>query len=181
MPQFTLPETTTLLARTPSALQALLSGLPDTWTGRNEGNDTWSPYDIIGHMALAERDDWMPRVRHILAHGDSQPFPPFNRFTQMQQPQSKSLDQLLDEFASLRNESLTSLQALNLQPTDLARPGKHPSLGAVTLSQLLATWAAHDLTHLHQISRVMAYQYRDAVGPWNVYLGVLQCNGHSAP
>jgi hypothetical protein len=176
-----MTETIALLTRTPATLNALLRGLPDTWNRRNEGNDTWSPYDIIGHMALAERHDWMPRVRHILAHGDSQPFPPFNRFTQMQEPQSKSLDQLLDEFASLRSESLASLRTLNLKPEDLARPGKHPSLGAVTLSQLLSTWAAHDLTHLHQISRVMAYQYRDAVGPWSVYLGVLQCKGHSAP
>jgi hypothetical protein len=176
-----MTETIALLTRTPATLNALLRGLPDTWTRRNEGNDTWSPYDIIGHMALAERDDWMPRVRHILAHGDSQPFPPFNRFTQMQEPQLKSLEQLLDEFASLRSESLASLQALNLQPNDLARPGKHPSLGAVTLSQLLATWAVHDLTHLHQISRVLAHQYREAVGPWSVYLGVLHCTGHSAP
>jgi DinB superfamily len=176
-----MTETIALLTRTPATLNALLRGLPDTWTRRNEGNDTWTAYDIIGHLGQAERNDWMPRVRHILAHGDSQPFPPFNRFTQMQEPQSKSLEQLLDEFASLRSESLASLQALNLQPEDLARPGKHPSLGPVTLSQLLATWAAHDLTHLHQISRVMAHQYRDAVGPWSAYLGVLHCNGHSAP
>ena len=175
-----MTETIALLARTPATLNALLRGLPDSWTRRNEGNDTWTAYDIIGHLAQAERNDWMPRVRHIIAHGDSQPFPPFNRFAQMQEPQSKSLDQLLDEFASLRSESLASLQTLNLQPGDLARPGKHPSLGAVTLSQLLATWATHDLTHFHQISRVMAYQYRDAVGPWSVYLGVLKCNGHSS-
>jgi hypothetical protein len=174
-------ETIALLTRTPATLNALLRGLPDTWTRRNEGPGTWSAYDVIGHLALAERNDWMPRVRHILAHGDSQPFPPFNRFTQMQEPQLKSLEQLLDEFASLRSESLASLKALNLQPNDLARPGKHPSLGAVNLSQLLSTWAVHDLTHLHQISRVMAYQYREAVGPWSVYLGVLQCHGHSAP
>ena len=175
-----MTETIALLARTPATLNALLRGLPDSWTRRNEGNDTWTAYDIIGHLAQAERNDWMPRVRHIIAHGDSQPFPPFNRFAQMREPQSKSLDQLLDEFASLRSESLASLQTLNLQPGDLARPGKHPSLGAVTLSQLLATWATHDLTHLHQISRVMAYQHRDAVGPWSVYLGVLKCNGHSS-
>jgi hypothetical protein len=174
-----MTETIALLTRTPATLNALLRGLPDSWTRRNEGTDTWSPYDIIGHLAQAERNDWMPRVRHILAHGDSQPFPPFNRFTQMQEPQSKSLEQLLDEFASLRSESLASLQTLNLQPEDLALPGKHPSLGPVTLSQLLSTWAVHDLTHLHQISRVMAHQYRDAVGPWSAYLGVLQCNGHS--
>jgi hypothetical protein len=176
-----MTETIALLTRTPATLNALLRGLPDTWTRRNEGNETWSPYDIIGHLAQAERNDWMPRVRHILSHGDTHPFPPFDRLAQMKEPQSKSLEQLLDEFASLRSESLASLQALNLQPNDLARPGKHPSLGAVNLSQLLSTWAVHDLTHLHQISRVMAYQYREAVGPWSVYLGVLQCKGHSAP
>jgi DinB superfamily len=174
-----MTETIALLSRTPATLDALLRGLPDSWTRRNEGPDTWSPYDVIGHLSQAERHDWMPRVRHILAHGDAQPFPPFNRFSQMQQHQLKSLEQLLDEFASLRSASLASLQTLNLQPEDLARPGKHPSFGAVTLSQLLATWAVHDLTHLHQISRVMAHQYRHAVGPWSAYLGVLQCNGHS--
>ena len=173
-------ETIALLTRTPATLDALLRGLPDAWTRRNEGPDSWSPYDIMGHMVLAERDDWMPRVRHILANGDSQPFPPFDRFTQMREPQSKSLEQLLDDFAALRRESLTALQSLNLQPQDLARRGKHPSLGSVTLEQLLATWAVHDLTHLHQLSRVMAHQYREAVGPWSIYLGVLQCEGHSA-
>ena len=178
--EFSLPETAALLTRTPATLDALLRGLPDTWTHYNEGKDSWSPYDIMGHMVLAERDDWIPRVRHILANGDSQPFPPFDRFTQMREPQLKSLEQLLDDFTVLRSESLNTLQFLNLQPQDLARPGRHPSLGSVTLAQLLATWAIHDLTHLHQLSRVMAHQYRDAVGPWSVYLGVLQCAGHSA-
>ena len=177
---FSLPDATALLARTPATLNALLRGLPDKWTRHNEGKDSWSPYHIMGHMVLAERDDWIPRVRLILEHGDTQPFAPFDRFMQMKEPQSKSLEQLLDDFASLRSESLTTLQSLNLQPQDLARPGRHPSLGSVTLSQLLSTWAVHDLTHLHQLSRVMAHQYRDAVGPWSTYLGVLQCAGHSA-
>jgi hypothetical protein len=176
-----MTETIALLTRSPATLNALLRGLPDSCTRCNEGPDTWTPCDIIGHLVQAERDDWMPRVHHILAHGDSQPFPPFDRFAQMQEPQHKSLEQLLDEFASLRSQSLASLHALNLQPDDLARPGKHPALGAVTLSQLLATWAVHDLTHLHQISRVLAHQHRDAVGPWRAYLGVLHCTGHSAP
>ena len=178
--EFNLLEATALLARTPATLNALLRGLPDLWARRNEGKDSWSPYDIMGHMVLAERDDWIPRVRLILESGDAQPFAPFDRFTQMRGPQSKSLEQLLDEFASLRAESLTALQTFHLQPHDLARRGRHPSLGSVTLSQLLATWAVHDLTHLHQLSRVMACQYHDAVGPWSVYLGVLQCAGHSA-
>ncbi len=178
--EFNLTDTIALITRTPATLNALLRGLPDTWTRRNEGPDSWTPYDIMGHMVYVERDDWIPRVRHILAHGDSQPFPPFDRFTQMREPKTKSLEQLLDEFAALRSQSLATLQSLNLQPHDLARPGRHPSLGSVTLAQLLATWAVHDLSHLHQLSRVMAHQYRDAVGPWSIFLGVLQCAGHSA-
>jgi hypothetical protein len=178
--EFNLAESIALLARTPATLDALLRGLPNTWVRRNEGKDSWSPYDIMGHMVLAERDDWMPRVRLILEHGDTRPFEPFDRFTQMRGPQSSSLAQLLDEFAALRRQSLSELQALHLQPEDLARRGRHPSLGAVTLSQLLATWTVHDFTHLHQLTRVMAHQYHDAVGPWTIYLGVMQCTGHSA-
>jgi hypothetical protein len=178
--EFSLAESIVLLNRTPATLDALLRGLPDTWIRGNEGKDSWSPYDIMGHMVLAERDDWIVRTRLILDHGDTQPFAPFDRFTQMREPPSKSLEQLLDDFASLRKENLATLQSLNLQPQDLTRRGRHPSLGSVTLSQLLATWAVHDLTHLHQLSRVMAHQYREAVGPWSIYLGVLECAGHSA-
>jgi hypothetical protein len=179
--EFTLPEVTALLARTPATLNAQLRGLPDIWTRRNEGKDTWSAFDIVGHLASGERHDWMPRVRILLEHGEARPFDPFDRFAQFKESQDKSLEQLLDEFAHLRSENLTALQTLNLQPEDLPRRGKHPSFGAVTLSQLLATWAVHDLTHMHQLSRVMAHQYRDTVGPWSAYLGVLQCTGHSAP
>jgi hypothetical protein len=123
----------------------------------------------------------MPRVRIILENGETRPFDPFDRFAQMRESEGKSLEQLLDDFSRLRSESLAALQALNLQSADLARRGTHPALGTVTLSELLATWAVHDLTHLHQLSRVMAYQYRDEVGPWNAFLGVLKCSGHSAP
>ena len=146
----------------------------------NEGNDTWSAFVIVGHLIVGERTDWMPRVRIILERGEARPFDPFDRSAESE-IQGKSLEQLLDEFARLRRENLAALQALNLQPDDLARRGRHPALGAVTLAELLATWVVHDLTHLHQLSRVMAHQYRDAVGPWNVYLGVLKCAGHSAP
>jgi hypothetical protein len=156
-----------------------LRGLPDIWVRGNEGKDTWNAFDVIGHLICAERTDWMPRVRIILENGESRAFDPFDRFAQSREPQNQSLGQRLDDFASLRKENLAALQALNLKPEDLTRRGKHPALGGVTLSQLLATWATHDLTHLHQLSRVMAYQYRDAVGPWNVYLGVLRCTGHS--
>ena len=123
----------------------------------------------------------MPRVRIILTDGEARPFDPFDRFAQAKESQGKSLEQLLDDFARLRKENLVALQALNLRQEDLTRRGRHPALGVVTLSQLLATWAVHDLTHLHQLSRVMAYQYRDVVGPWSAFLGVLKCGGHSAP
>jgi hypothetical protein len=176
-----MTDTIALLTRTPATLDALLRGLPNIWMRGSEGKDTWSAFDIMGHLIVGERTDWMPRVRIILEYGEARPFDAFDRFAQLRESQDKSLDQLLDDFARLRRENLAALQALNLQPTDLTRRGKHPALGVVTLSELLATWAAHDLTHLHQLSRVMAHQYRDAVGPWSAYLGVLQCMGHSAP
>jgi len=178
--QHNLQDTVALLARTPAALDALLRGLPETWTLQNEGEKTWSAFDIVGHLIHGERTDWMPRARMILQFGESKAFEPFDRWAQERESQGKSLAQLLDEFARLRSENLNELRALNLKPEDLARRGQHPALGVVTLSQLLATWAAHDLTHLHQISRVMAHQYRDAVGPWSAYLGVLHCASHSA-
>jgi hypothetical protein len=181
--EFKLDETVAVLTRTPAALDALLRGLPDVWVrsneGSSEGKDTWSPFDVVGHLVAGERTDWMPRVRILLENGEGRAFDKFDRLAQFKE-KGKSLEQFLDEFAGLRRENLASLQALNLKPEDFARRGKHPELGVVTLSQLLATWAAHDLTHLHQVSRVMAHQYRDAVGPWQVYLGVLRCNGHSS-
>ncbi len=178
---FSLTETIAVLTRTPAALNALLRGLPDIWVRRNEGKDTWNAFDIVGHLAFAERTDWMPRVRILMEYGEERPFDPFDRFAQLKERQDKSLEELLDDFARLRNESLVALEALNLQQQDLTRRGRHPALGTVTLSELLAAWAVHDLNHLHQLSRVMAHQYRDEVGPWNIYLGVLKCAGHSAP
>ena len=174
-----LPDTISLLSRTPAALNALLRDLPDTWTLRNEGENTWSAYDVVGHLNHGERTDWLPRVKRILEFGETKPFDPFDRWAQERESQGKSLPQLLDEFASLRADNLTALRALNLQPQDLERRGVHPTQGVVTMSDLLATWAAHDLTHLHQISRVMAHQYREAVGPWAPFLGVMKCAGHS--
>jgi hypothetical protein len=178
--QHNLQHTISLLTRTPAALSALLCDLPDTWTFGNEGENTWSPFDVIGHLIHCERTDWMPRVRMVLQFGETQTFAPFDRGGLVRESQGKSLGQLLDEFSSLRSENLGELRALNLQQEDLELRGRHPALGVVTLSALLATWAAHDLTHLHQISRVMAHQYREAVGPWSGYLGVLQCAGHSS-
>lgn len=175
-----LKDTIALLARTPAALDALVRDLPDAWTRRNEGGDTWTVFDVVGHLIQGERSDWIPRARRILESGESRAFEPFDRFAQEHDSRGKSIGDLLDEFARLRRASLGELQAMNLRPEDLERRGRHPSLGTVTLSQLVATWAAHDLTHLHQISRIMAHQYRDAVGPWSRFLGVLHCAGHSA-
>ncbi len=179
MMNHSLSDTMSLLTRTPVALNALLRDLPETWTLRNEGANTWSPFDIIGHLVHAERADWVPRVKIILKSGETQAFAPFDRGGHAREVQGKSLGQLLDEFARVRSENLDELRKLNLRPEDLERRGRHPALGVVTLGQLLATWAGHDLTHLHQISRVMAYQYRETVGPWSRYLGVLKCAGHS--
>jgi hypothetical protein len=175
-----LPQTLALLARTPASLDALLRDLPEPWIHENEGDKSWNVFDVIGHLIHGERTDWMPRAYMILQFGETKSFVPFDRFAQEKESQGKSLAQLLDEFASVRSANLQELRAMNLQPVDLARRGCHPALGVVTLSQLLASWAAHDLTHLHQISRIMAYQYREVVGPWEKYLGVLHCAGHSA-
>ncbi len=176
-----LQDTISLLTCTPAALDALLRDLPETWTMRTEGENTWSAFDVVGHLIHGERTDWMPRTRMVLKFGEAQTFEPFDRWAQARESEGKSLGQLLDEFARLRAENLRELRALNLRQEDLERRGRHPSQGVVTLSELLATWAAHDLTHLHQISRIMAHQYREAVGPWCAYLGVMQCAGHSAP
>jgi hypothetical protein len=175
-----LSQTISLLKNTPAALNSLLRDLPDSWTAQSEGPNTWTPTEIIAHLIHCERTDWMPRVRMILQAGESQTFTPLDREGNLRESKSNSLPQLLDEFSRLRSENLSELRSLNLQQKDLELRGRHPAFGSVTLSQLLATWATHDLTHLHQLSRVMAAQYRTAVGPWSVYLGVLQCTGHSS-
>jgi hypothetical protein len=176
-----LHDTIALLRRTPVALDALLRDLPERWTTANEGADTWNAADIVGHLIHAERTDWMPRLSIILKFGETRTFDPVDRSGHERDVAGKSLAELLDTFRRVRSESLNELRALNLGADDLGRRGRHPAFGAVTIEQLLSTWAVHDLTHLHQISRVLAHQYRDAVGPWIAYLGVLQCAGHSAP
>jgi hypothetical protein len=181
MAQHNLEETAALLARTPAALDALLRGLPEIWTLRNEGGTTWSVFDVMAHLIDGEQANWMPRARMVLDFGERRSFEPFDRLKQIRESQHKSLPQLLDKFAALRATNLEELRAWNLSAADLDRRGLHPAFGSVTLSQLLATWAAHDLTHLHQIARIMAHQYREAVGPYATYLGVLQCEGHSSP
>jgi hypothetical protein len=175
-----LEHSISLLTRTPAALDALLRDLPDAWTRHDEGEKTWSPYDVVGHLIHCEHTDWMPRARMILQFGDTRPFEPFDRWGHVKTSQGESLDQLLDELARLRAENLAEVRGWHLGPEQLALRGRHPALGPVTLSELLATWAAHDLTHLHQIARVMAHQYHDTVGPFAAYLGVMRCEGHGA-
>ena len=172
-----LEATLALLERTPGALDELLRGLPEEWTQRNEGEGTWSVYEVMKHLVKAEGQNWVPRARMILEAGEQRPFPPFVRVEE--QPEKKSLEVLLHEFGAARRENLDTIRGLGLTDRDLAKRGVHPNFGAVTLGQLLSTWAAHDLTHLHQISRVMALQYKEAVGPWAAFLGVMRCNGHS--
>lgn len=179
MMDFSLPDTVALLSRTPRVLDSLLRGLPASWTESNEGANTWTAFDVVGHLIHGDRTDYLARVRIILADGESRPFPPFDRLAQKEESRGKTLGRLLDEFAALREENLSALGALRLQPQDLLRRGLHPRLGPVTLQHLLATWAAHDLTHVHQLSRVLAHQVRESVGPWSAFLGVLHCNGHS--
>ncbi len=174
-----IDDTIALLTRTPATLDALLRDLPESWTHRNEGGGTWTAFDVIGHLIKGEKTDWIPRAKLILQHGDSKPFEKFDRTAQERESKGKSLGELLDQFTMLRARNIAELRALKLTEAQLALPGRHPALGSVTLGQLLATWAAHDLTHLHQISRVMAHQYRDDVGPWSAYLGVTKCQGHS--
>ena len=172
--------TISLLSRTPATLDALLRDLPDEWTRRNEGEGTWNAFEVVGHLIDCEHINWIPRVEWILQYGATQPFRRFDRGGYAHETADKTLGQLLDEFARLRLQNLSILSSLNLAPEDFERRGVHPALGEVTLANLLATWAAHDLTHLHQIARIMAYQYREAVGPWIKFLGVMQCAGHSA-
>lgn len=168
-----LDEALPLLRRTPAVLRELLAGLPAAWTEATEGPGTWNPYDVVGHLIHAERTDWIPRIEHILEHGDALPFPPFDREAMFAASRGLSLAELLETFAGLRAESLERLRALGLTAGDLERRGLHPQFGEVRLRQHLATWVAHDLGHLVQIARVMARRYTEAVGPWRSYLSVL--------
>jgi hypothetical protein len=173
MTAFTLTEGRAVLQRTPGALRALLDGLPDAWTRATEGPDSWSPYDVVGHLIHGERTDWVPRAELILSRGADRRFTPFDRFAQLRDRQERSLTDLLLEFERLRHDNLARLEGWRLTEADLALEGEHPEFGAVTLRQLLATWVVHDLGHLAQIARVMAKQYRDAIGPWRAYLPIV--------
>ena len=170
---FDLPTGVAVLERTPHVLRALLAGLPPAWTDATEGPETWSPFDVVGHLIHGERTDWMPRARLILAQGPHRRFTPYDRFAQFRESRGRSLVELLDELARLRSANLATLAGWRLTDAQLALEGEHPAFGVVTLRQLLATWVAHDLAHVAQTARVMAKQYREAVGPWRAYLPVM--------
>lgn len=170
---FDLAKSLDMLGRTPIVLDALLRGTSPAWHTINEGPDTWSAYDIVGHLIHGEETDWVPRARIILEHGAAQPFEPFDRFAQFNRFERTSLEALLDQFAKLRQDNLEAVQSWQLTEAQLALPGHHPELGAVSLRQLLAAWVVHDLNHIAQISRVMAKGYTEEVGPWRAYLSIL--------
>ena len=171
--EYQLDQAKEVLRRTPATLNALLADLPNEWVMSNEGPDTWSPYDVIGHLIHGEETDWIPRTRIILEQGEARPFDRFDRFAMFEESKGKSLLELLAEFERLRGESLRQLDELNLTPELLQKHGTHPVLGVVTLSQLLSAWVVHDLGHIRQIVRVMAKQYGDAAGPWTQFLTIL--------
>jgi hypothetical protein len=171
--EFDLKQGIAILERTPHVLQAMLATLPPAWTDATEGPETWSPYVIVGHLIHGERTDWIPRAQIILAQGANRRFTPFDRFAQFHESHGRSLVELLDEFARLRADGLATLGGWRLTEAQLALEGEHPAFGTVTLRQLLATWVAHDLGHVAQTARVMAKQYREAVGPWRAYLPIL--------
>jgi hypothetical protein len=178
-----LQQSIALLERAPKAFDGLLCGLPEAWTRATEGANakgepTWSAYEILGHLIYGEQSNWLPRARWIREVGEREPFAAFDRTGYVELIKGKSMDQLLDAFAEARKSSLDAVRSMNLTPEDLALRGTHPAYGTVTLSQLIAAWSIHDLTHLHQLSRLLAHQYREAVGPWINYLGVLHCTPH---
>ena len=172
-PSFSLPDTLDVLERTPSVLDALLRGTSPAWHRVDEGPGTWSPFDVVGHLVHGEETDWVPRARVILEHGEDQPFEPVDRFAHLGRFSDWSLADLLDRFAELRRSSVETVRGWGLSDEQLALRGRHPAFGPVTLRQLLATWAVHDLGHVRQVARTMARRYTDEVGPWTEYLTIL--------
>ncbi|OQP62576.1 hypothetical protein A3860_28205 [Niastella vici] len=170
--QFDIEKAIPVLERTPQVIEALLNGLPDEWIYSNEGGDTWTPIDIVAHLIFGEKTDWIPRTQIILGEGSRQ-FVPFDMEGHIKERKGKTMSQLLDEFTILRKENLALLKGIDFSGEILDKTGIHPQLGRVTLRQLLAAWVVHDLTHIHQLSRVMAKQYEEAVGPWKQFMGVL--------
>jgi hypothetical protein len=172
---FNLTKSLEVLERTPQVLTTLLSGLSDDWILNNEGEESWSPYDVIGHLIHGEKTDWLVRTEIILADKSDKTFDLFDRFAQFEESKGKTISQLLADFQELRNNNLTALKSKEITSADLMKTGIHPAFGAVTLEQLLATWVAHDLGHIAQVARVMAKQYKEEVGPWREYLPILEC------
>ena len=172
--EFLLKHAVEILEQTPQTLRSLIGGLSDPWILTNEGPDTWSPYDVVGHLIHGEETDWIPRAKIILEHGEAHTFTPFDRFAFFEKSKGKTLNQLLETFARLRKENLKVLEELKLEPHHFELKGTHPEFGTVTLGQLLATWVVHDLDHIEQIVRTMAVQYRDNAGPWKAYLSILK-------
>ena len=173
MMEFDLELGTEILRRTPYILRAWLQDLPYAWVYRNEGGETWSPFDVVGHLIHGERTDWIPRLKLILADDGIAEFEPFDRFAQFEVSRCAQLEDLLRTFEELRRSNLAVLRSLDLKPSDFERVARHPELGLVTLEQLIAAWVAHDLNHLAQIAQVMARQYQEAVGPWKAYMDIL--------
>ncbi len=170
---YNLTESIGILTRTPFVLESLLHDMPIAWTFNNEGKDTFSPFDVVGHLIHGEKADWIPRMEIILSDKPDKTFEPYDRFAQFRESEGKTMNQLLAEFKTLRQNNLGKLKSKNLQDADLLKTGIHPSFGPVTLQQLLATWTVHDLSHIAQITRVMCKQYKEEVGPWINYLPIL--------
>jgi hypothetical protein len=171
--EFDLDNAMAVLTRTPATLRTMLKDMPRDWVETNEGADTWSPYDVIGHLIHGERADWIARAKIILEHGESRPFDPFDRFAQFEESEGKTLAELLEEFAALRERNLATLRDMKIGAGDFEKTGQHPALGRVMLKELLATWVTHDLDHIAQIARTMAKQYMTEVGPWQAYISIL--------
>lgn len=171
---FDIPKSIEILERTPLTLESMLMGLSEEWLNNNEGENTWSPYDIVGHLIFGEKTDWVIRTKIILSNSENKTFVPFDRFAQMGDGQKKPIAKLLDEFKILRAKNIEALKSLQIQEADFQSKGIHPELGEVNLKQLLSAWVVHDLGHISQISRVMAKQYKSEVGPWIAYLGILK-------
>lgn len=171
---FELDKSIEILKKTPEVLETLLTGLSNEWIKSNEGENTWSPYDIVGHLIFGEKTDWIVRIKTILSESENKPFEPFDRFAQLNEDQNRPISDLINDFKLLRMNNLDELTSLGITQKDFDRIGIHPELGKVTLKQLISTWAVHDLGHIAQISRVMARQYTKEVGPWINYLGILK-------
>lgn len=170
---FQLEEAVEILERTPQTLSQLLTGLSSEWINRNEGENTWSAFDVVGHLIEGEKNNWLPRIKMILTKGATEPFPPFDRFSQLNQNDGKTMEQLLNEFADIRRANLEILRQIINPKTNFEQTGVHPEFGIVKLREQISTWVAHDLTHISQIARVLAKRYQNDVGPWRAYLRIL--------